>query len=192
MPGGVGMPEGKAALGRVRFWVVIVAVVVIGALLFHSNWTEWQADGQPRAFKADGDFDEVISRFEQTRMVSIYTALAAREIAGGAVARITAPQDITELAERAPDVWRGESLDALDATYVRHASGGAVEASEYEVVLTAEELAELRRDATFVEYPFAVFAVAGATQENSVTLYTDEERHNVYVVPDSLKPEDDR
>ena len=179
-------------LDRVRFWLIVLTVLALTLPAVVSYRRLWRNYSIPDLFRPKGELSAVLEKVGSQRIVSVYTGLAAREIAGGKVESIAAPEHLNDLAEREPDVFQGNDRSAFNPIFVEQASGGALVASDHDVVLSDEELAELRSHATFIEYPRGVFAVVGGAEEDDVILYTDDERYNVYVVPESLRPEDAR
>ena len=180
------------ALDRVRFWVIVLTVLALTVPAVVSYRRLWRNFPMPEPFRSQGELSLVLDQFASNRMVSISTGLAAREIAGGKVESIAAPEELRTLADRESDVFQGQERPALNSLYIRQSSGALLVASDHDVVLSDEELDELRAVAMFVEHPREVFAVIGGADERDVVLYTDDERHNVYVVPASLSPDGPR
>lgn len=175
---------------RVRFWVIVLAVLalVVPAVV---SYRRVYRDPPSALFwiRPAGDVSSVIETKDRHRLTSIYIGMAVREVAGGDIAGVSAPDELRDLATRESDSFMGNERPALVRTYIAYMSGTPLIASDYDVVLTRQELADLRAQATFVEYPKEIFAVVGDVGDGGVTLYTDSRQHNIYVVPDALRPE---
>lgn len=173
----------------IRFWLITAAMLVLTVILLASYWRYWVTPSIPGPFRTDGRLVDVLAEMRNNRMVSVYTGVAAREIAGGKVATIDAPEDIADLAEREPDVFQGQERPAFNPTIIEQISGGLLVASDHDTILTEEDLAKLRSVATFTEYPREVYAVVADAEDDAVILFTDEGSRIVYVVPVSLARE---
>lgn len=174
-------PEGECpgpSLPAAVVGSVVLGVLLIG-LVVNELWSGWN-DAFPRPMRASTVVD-VAAQGTRARMVNPIVAAAA-ESAGGKGTTLELPADHRTLLDIDQDVFADTPQATLNAGLISPFLGGRVTVIEYDAVLEAATLTALRDATDMRGYPRDVWALVTQDDAETVRLFVDTSRTQVFLV----------
>ena len=139
----------------------------------------------PALTHTDGTMVGTLSSITQPRLITFYTGLAARDVAGGRVSLMVGP---TDLATLETVKFTSPKFPAYSGFFLDQMTGYALKLEAYDPVVSPSVLGRLQLQTKAVMYPMNVIALVGAKPDGRVVLYTNADHSKLYVVPYALLP----